>query len=226
MIRTFLVLPLDAAPAESDLAAYLESQQPLPVSDDDPSAAIRSTVEAWNRQVVLAGRGEALIRCDPAGTIVRVRIPHQFLARVLPLLRDHARPAAFYDADRRTLHRFGPRRPATLRIDDHPVARTIALDELRSYIETLTTPQVLTVTKPDEDPATFIQTYPTPPEPTETPTYTVEISDASAARRYRTRLDTPTIVADLIWDWLDARWNRLYQHTWRLDPSARDTHLP
>ncbi|MEV6340542.1 hypothetical protein AB0M12_38205 [Nocardia vinacea] len=157
-----------------------------------------------------------------------MRVPEQAIPRLLPIIKEVSRPAALYDADHRTLQRLGPSRLVEIDIGGERAHSAVALDELQDWVPRLhqlaSTP-FLIARKPGQD-MMFIQTYRgsslAPHE--ENPMYALEVSAGSQDRLYTTEIDNPLIVAELIWDWIEDRWERLYRLQWSRYGYGTDLH--
>jgi hypothetical protein len=228
VIRTFVFLPVDVASEPAEVAGYVASEAGRPATSSDHVLCVPAAIEGWNERVMLHGLSEALVRCDVDGDTVRVRVPDHAIPRLLPILQDVSRPAVLYDADRRTLQRLGRSRLVKIDIGGERAHSAVALDELQDWVPRLhqlaSTP-FLIARKPGQD-MMFIQTYrgsPLAPHE-ENPMYTLEVSDGSQGRLYTTEIDDPLIVAELIWDWIEDRWERLYRLQWQRYGYGTDLH--
>lgn len=171
------------------------------------------------------------MRWGVAGDTVQMWMPDAAVRRLLPIIKEVARPADLYDAGSDELTALSRKRPAEVDIGGEDSTSWITLDELHDWIPRLhqlaRTP-FLIVARPD-DPSTFIQTYRgSALEPyDENPSYSLQFACGSPHRMYSASLEDPHDVAELMWDWVEDRWHRLLQVAWeKWDPPNGMVSVP
>lgn len=220
MTREFVALPADAVRRPDEVGHYLQSQRLRPATEDDHVLSLNAALEGWNKAVTSKRQPDYLVRWAIAGDTVQVWMPDHVVAVLLEIVKDMIRPgAALYDADNHQLTFLGERYLVEVDIGGVQKRSSLVLEELHDWVPRLhqLAPTPFLIVGRRDDPDSFVQTYrgsPLDPD-CETPTYTLEFADGSPDRLYTTEVADPARVADLIWDWIEDRWDRLYRLSWQ-----------
>ncbi|WP_405138444.1 hypothetical protein [Nocardia sp. NBC_01388] len=232
MVRDFVVLPKGVARRHAEVVVYVRSQYSCPPTEDNHVLCMTGMVEGWRNGVNRANRPELTAHAFFHGDIVQVRVPDEAVAGFLPIMEEVISPGAeLYDVTFEVFVRSSSRRTVDVDIGGEHSFSSVSLRELHYWVPNLhkyaRTPFVI-VTRPNDD-TSLIQAYRgavfhNPDDPI---TYTLEVVRDSGARRYNAdpKLDDPALVADLIWDWAEDRWDRLNELRWSKTDSNDRTSL-
>ncbi|WP_157117267.1 hypothetical protein [Nocardia vaccinii] len=178
-------------------------------------------VEGWNNSVTRTNRPDLAVQATFHGDAVQVRVPDDAVRGFLPIMEEVVSPdGELYDATFEVFVRSSSREPVVVDIGGKHTYSSLSQRELRYWVPNLhryaRTP-FLIVSKTN-DTMSFIQTHRGGPlrRPDEPITYALEIARGSTERHYTAEpeLNDPATVADLIWDWVQDRWDRLHELRW------------
>lgn len=230
VVRDFVVLPKGVARRHDEVVVYVRSQYSRPPTGDNHVLCMTGMIEGWRNGVSRSNHPELAAHAFFHGDIVQVRVPDNALAGFLPIMEEVISPdAELYDVTFEVFVRSGSRRDVEVDIGGKHSFSSVSLRELHYWVPNLhkyaQTP-FLIITRP-EDETSLIQAYRGAAfrDPGEPITYSLEIVRDSGDRRYAAdpEMDDPALVADLIWDWVEGRWDRLNELRWSKTDSTGHT---
>lgn len=230
MVRVFLVLPKGVARRHAEVVDHVRSQYSCLPTGDNHVLCMTGMVEGWHNGVSRANRPELAAHATYHGDVVQVRVPEEAVAGFLPIMEEVISPdAELYDATFEVFVQSSSRRTVEVDLGGQQSFSSLSLRELHYWVPNLhryaRTP-FLIVTRSNDD-TSLIQTYrgAAPGNQDNPITYSLKVVRDCGERRYAAdpELTDPALVADLIWDWVHERWDRLNELRWRKTESNGHT---